>query len=194
MPVFLLMFIEFFKVGLFSIGGGLATLPFLFELTEKYTWFTAEELTNMIAVSESSPGPIGVNMATYVGNMMGVEIYGIGGGILGGILTTLALVLPSVIVILIVASILEKFKENKTVKNLFYGLRAAVAGLLALSVLSVFKENFYVSGAASLIEMFDYKKIILFAVLMFGVMKFKKHPLVYILIGAGAGILMNFGA
>ena len=185
MPMYLLMFIEFFKVGLFSIGGGLATLPFMFELTEKYTWFTAEELTNMIAVSESSPGPIGVNMATYVGNTTS--------GILGGILTTLALVLPSVIVILIVASILEKFKESKTVKKLFYGLRAAVAGLLTLSVLSVFKENFLIDGAKDIISMVDFGKVALFAVLVFGVFKFKKHPLVYIIIGAVVGILFNFG-
>lgn len=185
MSVYLLMFMEFFKVGLFSIGGGLATLPFMFELTEKYTWFTAEELTNMIAVSESSPGPIGVNMATYVGNTTG--------GVVGGIMTTLALVLPSLIVILIVATVLQKFKESKMVKNLFYGLRAAVAGLLALSVLSVFSENFIVSDAKDILSMVDLKKVSLFAVLVFGVFKFKKHPLVYIIIGAVVGILLNFG-
>lgn len=186
MPQLLLMFIEFFKVGLFSVGGGLATLPFMFELAEKYNWFTTEELTNMIAVSESSPGPIGVNMATYVGNTCN--------GIFGGIVITLALVLPSIIVILFVASILKKFKENKTVKNLFYGLRAAVAGLLTLSVLSVFKENFLVEGTTDIIRMIDYKKVGLFAVLVFLVFRYKKHPLVYILLGAGAGILLNFGA
>lgn len=186
MPQLLLMFIEFFKVGLFSVGGGLATLPFMFEIAEKYKWFTVEELTNMIAVSESSPGPIGVNMATYVGNTS----Y----GVLGGITTTFALVLPSIIVILIVASILKKFKENKTVKNLFYGLRAAVAGLLTLSVLSVFKENFVTTGATELMQMIDLKKGILFVVLVFGVFKFKKHPLVYIIIGAVAGILFEFVA
>ncbi len=183
--VYLTMFLEFFKVGLFSVGGGLATLPFLFELTEKYDWFTAEELTNMIAVSESSPGPIGVNMATYVGNTIN--------GVVGGILTTIALVLPSIIVILIVASILQRFKENKTVKHLFYGLRAAVAGLLLCSVLSVFAQNFVVSGVGSVFEMIDYKKFLLFVTLVFMVFKFKKHPIVYIMIGAVSGILLNFG-
>lgn len=184
--LYLTMFLEFFKVGLFSVGGGLATLPFLFELTKKYSWFTAEELTNMIAVSESSPGPIGVNMATYVGNTTN--------GVLGGILTTFALVLPSLIVILIVASILKKFKENKTVKNLFYGLRAAVAGLLVLSVLSVFQENFVINGTTEILQMLDYKKLGLFAVLVFLVFKLKKHPLLYISIGAVAGIVLNLGA
>ena len=186
MPQVILMFIEFFKIGLFSIGGGLATLPFFFELSGKYNWFTIEELTRMIAVSESSPGPIGVNMATYVGNTSM--------GIWGGIITTIALVLPSFIVILIVASVLQKFKDSKTVKNIFYGLRAAVAGLLALSVMTVLKENFIVSGATDVMAMIDWKKAALFVVLVVGVFKCKKHPIVYIAIGAVVGILFNFGA
>ena len=152
--IYITMFLEFFKIGLFSVGGGLATLPFLFEIAEKYPWFTAQELTTMIAVSESSPGPIGVNMATYVGYTTL--------GVLGGITTTLALVLPSIIVILIISYILEKFKENKYVKYLFYGLRASVAGLLTLSVLNVFIQNFVVFEANSIWAMIDYKKALLF--------------------------------
>jgi len=183
--VYIAMFLEFFKIGLFSVGGGLATLPFLFELTKKYDWFTAQELTNMIAVSEASPGPIGVNMATYAGYTTG--------GIMCGIVSTLALVLPSIIVILIIASVLKKFKENKVIKNLFYGLRAAVVGLLAVSVLSIFKQNFVLSGVNNIVEMLDYKKLILFVALVFGSLKFKKHPIVYIIIGAACGILFNFG-
>ena len=179
-----LMFIEFFKVGLFAVGGGLATLPFLFELANKYNWFTAEELTNMIAVSESSPGPIGVNMATYVGYTTN--------GIWGGVCATLALVLPSIIIILIVSMILQKFKENKYVKYLFYGLRAAVAGLSFLSVMNIFIQNFAVIGATNIWYMIDYKKVALFAVLVFMVFKLKKHPLLYISIGAATGILFNF--
>ncbi len=184
MRIYVTLFLEFFKIGLFSIGGGLATLPFLFELTQKYDWFTAEELTNMIAVSEASPGPIGVNMATYVGYTTG--------GLWGGILVTLALVLPSVIVILIVSSILQKFKENNLVKDLFYGLRAAVAGLLTVSVLSVFAQNFIVTGAESLLTIIDYKKLCLFVILVFMVFKFKKHPILYIAIGAATGALLGF--
>ncbi len=184
--LYITMFIEFFKVGLFSVGGGLATLPFLFELADKYNWFTAEELTNMIAVSESTPGPIGINMATYVGYTTG--------GIWGGILTSLALVLPSIIVIMIVSMILQKFKENKYVKYLFYALRAAVAGLLLLSVMNVFIQNFTINGAESIWRLIDYKKTALFAVLVFLVFKLKKHPLLYICIGAAAGVLFNLGA
>ncbi len=181
--LYLTMIYEFFKVGLFSIGGGLATLPFLFDISERYPWFTAEELTNMIAVSESTPGPIGVNMSTYVGFETA--------GVLGGIMTTLSLVTPSIIVILVIAGILEKFKDSLFIKDLFYGLRAAVAGLIATSVLSVFAQNLIIPDVQGFLAMFDYKKIILFAVLVFGVFKFKKHPLVYIGVGALAGIVFG---
>lgn len=180
---YILLFFEMFKVGLFSVGGGLATLPFLFELTEKYDWFTKEELTNMIAVSESSPGPIGVNMATYLGFKTG--------GIWGGITSTLALVTPSIIVILIISGILQKFRESKLVKNIFYGLRAAVAGLLAVSVLSVLRQTLIMGGAESIVAMLDYKKLILFGAIVFAVFKFKKHPLLYIGAGALAGIIFG---
>ncbi len=181
--LYLTMIYEFFKVGLFSIGGGLATLPFLFDIGERYSWFTAEELTNMIAVSESTPGPIGVNMSTYVGFKTA--------GVMGGILTTLSLVAPSIIVILIVAGILERFKDSIIIKDMFYGLRAAVAGLIAASVLSVFAQNLIIPNAQSLLKMLDYRKVVLFLVLVFGVFKFKKHPLVYIGIGALAGIVLG---
>ena len=154
MMLYLRVFFEFFKVGLFSIGGGLATLPFLFELAEKYNWFTTEELTNMIAVSESTPGPIGVNMATYVGNKTG--------GVWAGVVSSLSLVLPSLIVILIISGILEKFKENKIVRNLFYGLRAAVVGLLILSVLSIFGQNFLTGDLSGIFSWLDLKKAGLF--------------------------------
>ncbi len=182
--IYLTMFFEFFKIGLFSIGGGLATLPFLFEMAEKYSWFTTEELTNMIAVSESTPGPIGVNIATYVGYTAG--------GVGTGIMATLSLVLPSIIVILIVSAILEKFKENKLVKNLFYGLRAAVVGLLLLSVLSIFAQNFLTGETETWMAMIDFSKLGLFAVLLFMVFKLKKHPLLYMAVGAAFGILLGF--
>lgn len=181
--LYLTMMYEFLKVGLFSVGGGLATLPFLFDISERYPWFTAQQLTNMIAVSESTPGPIGVNMATYVGFTTA--------GILGGIVTTLSLVTPSIIVILIVARVLEKFKDNILVKDIFYGLRAAVAGLIAVSVVNVLVQNLAVPNGESIIAMLDWRKIVLFGMLVFGVFKFKKHPLWYIGIGAVSGILLG---
>ena len=102
---YVILFFEFFKIGLFAVGGGLATLPFLYELAGKYTWFDEAMLGNMIAVSQSTPGPIGINMATYAGFNAA--------GILGGILATVGLVTPSVIIIIIVAHVLNKFKESQ---------------------------------------------------------------------------------
>lgn len=184
MNIYLLLIFEFFKTGLFSIGGGLATLPFLFDMAEKYGWFTAGQLTNMIAISESTPGPIGINIATYVGYT--VENL----GILGALTATLSLVAPSIIVIIIIAGVLEKFRDSILVKNIFYGLRPAVVGLLGVSVLSIFRTTFITEGAQSLFAMVDYKKVVLFAVLLFFVLKFKKHPIFYIAAGAVFGILL----
>ncbi|MBQ1999797.1 MAG: chromate transporter, partial [Spirochaetales bacterium] len=107
MKLLLLLYLEFFKVGLFSIGGGLATIPFLQELSIKYGWFDQKLFTDMIAISESTPGPIGVNMATYVGYHTA--------GIPGGIISTLGLISPSIIIILLIACLLTQFKENRYV-------------------------------------------------------------------------------
>lgn len=173
---------EFFKTGLFSVGGGLATLPFLFNMSANHPdWFSVQDLTNMVAVAESTPGPIGVNMATYVGStVMGVA---------GGLLATLSLILPSIIVILIIARILEKFSENKLVKDIFYGLRPAVAGMLFASVLSVFQSTLFKGEWLSGVI---WERLILFALLVFGVFKFKKHPILFIGIGAIIGIIFGF--
>lgn len=167
---------EFFKTGLFSIGGGIATIPFLKVMGEKYNWFSVSELTNMIAVSESTPGPIGVNMATYVGRTVG--------GVAGGVLATISLVLPSFLVILIVGRVLDKFNENKLIKDVFYGLRPAALGMICAATITIFKTTLF--------TVFDIKKVILFLLLTFGVFKFKKHPIVYILIGAVAGMIFSF--
>lgn len=173
---------EFFKTGLFSVGGGLATLPFLFEMCNKHPeWFSVEDLTNMVAVAESTPGPIGVNMATYIGTTVA--------GIPGGILATLSLILPSLITILIIARILAKFSENKLVKDIFYGLRPAVVGMLFASVLSVFESSLF---GGNFMNGVDFRYLALFAVLVFGIFKFKKHPILFIGIGALIGIIFKF--
>ena len=193
MPLLLTIFIEFFKTGLFSIGGGLATLPFLFEMSATYGWFSTEQLTNMIAISESTPGPIGVNIATYVGyTIYSGDTGNIAYGILGGIFATLSLVMPSIIVILIIAGFLQKFKDSKLVKTVFYGLRAAVVGMLAVSLLTVVKTTFLIPDAATILASIEWVKLAVFAVIFFLVMKFKKHPILYIALGAVAGIVLNF--
>ena len=121
--IYFQLFLEFFKTGLFAVGGGMATLPFLYDMADKTNWFTSAQLADMIAVSESTPGPIGVNMATYVGYTTA--------GVWGGLVATLALITPSIIIILIISYFLQSFRENKHVDAAFYGLRPASTGLIA---------------------------------------------------------------
>ncbi|WP_069999695.1 chromate transporter [Cellulosilyticum sp. I15G10I2] len=185
--IYLILFIEFFKIGLFAVGGGLATLPFLYALSDKYSWLDAAVLPDMIAISESTPGPIGVNMATYAGYSSA--------GVLGGIIATLGLITPSVIVIILVAKFLNRFNENFYVQGAFYGLRPAVTALIALAGFEVFKvsiitlEQFKLSQ--KLIDVFDIKATLLFVALLFITNKTKKHPIVYILGAAIVGILFK---
>ena len=123
------LFIEFFLIGLFSVGGGLATIPFLTDLSQRTGWFTIDQLTNMIAVSESTPGPLGVNMASYVG----FEV----AGVPGAVIATLGLITPCITIILIITACLKKFSNSPHVKSVFYGLRPASAGLIAAAGWSV---------------------------------------------------------
>ena len=120
--IYLRLFYEFFKAGLFSIGGGLATLPFLYDISDTTGWFTHGQLADMLAISESTPGPIGINMATYVGFTTG--------GIPGAVIATVGIITPSIIVILLIAKFLQAFRDNKYVKGAFYGLRPASTGLI----------------------------------------------------------------
>jgi len=198
MTTLLTLFLEFFKTGLFAVGGGLATIPFLSEMANKYPWFTQQNLSDMIAVAESTPGPIGVNMATYAGYSAS--------GIIGGIIATLGLVTPSVIIIIIVAKVLEKFKNSKLVQNAFYGLRPAVAGLIAAAFWSLFKMtmfsekfgeffkniNLKSSDLNFLWSLINFKALAIFAVFTFVFLKFKKfNPILLIVIGAGCGIIFK---
>ncbi|MBE5709610.1 MAG: chromate transporter, partial [Oscillibacter sp.] len=130
--IYLRLFWEFFKTGLFAIGGGMATLPFLHDIGEATGWFTQAQLMNMLAVSESTPGPIGINMATYVGFTVA--------GVPGAVIATLGEVTPSIIVILIIAALLRNFRENRYVDRAFYGLRPASTGLIGAACVSVVLE------------------------------------------------------
>lgn len=131
--IYLNLFYEFFKTGLFAVGGGLATLPFLYDMADRTGWFSSSQLADMLAVSESTPGPIGVNMATYVGFTIR--------GIPGALVATLGLVTPSVIVILIVAAFLKSFRDNRFVNAGFYGLRPASTAMVASAGISVVAWN-----------------------------------------------------
>lgn len=176
---------EFFKTGLFAVGGGLATLPFLTQMQKTYGWFTAEELANMIAVSESTPGPIGVNMATYVGYAHG--------GVLSAVLATLSLVLPSIIVICVIARVLEKFQQNRMVQDAFAFIRPAVTGLIAAAGWSVFEIALFHGGSASFASV-NWLAVVIFAVVFVGTQwkPLKKlHPVVFILVGAVLGVVFS---
>lgn len=181
-----LLFFEFCKVGLFSVGGGLATIPFLTDLGERTGWFTPGQLADMIAISESTPGPMGVNMATYVGFTTG--------GPLGGVVATLGLVFPSIIVILIIAKFLQKFRRSKVVDGVFYGLRAASVALITAALLQVARIALLHEGARFSLSLFNWPAILLAAVI-FLLLKFtplkKLHPIIFIAISAVFGVMFQ---
>ena len=194
--IYLQLFYEFFKTGLFAIGGGLATLPFLYNLSDKTGWFTHADLTNMIAVSESTPGPIGVNTATYVGFTMG--------GIPGAIVATVGLVTPSVIVILIIASFLKAFRESRLVDAAFYGLRPASTGLIAAAGIPVIITSvltadtlYEVISQGVTLEMVKWPAVVL-AVVIYVLSNHVKatkklHPILFIAFAAVVGVVFRLG-
>jgi chromate transporter len=174
----LYLFAEFFKIGLFAIGGGLATLPFLFEIADTAGWITRESIGNMLAVAQSSPGAIGVNLSAYVGFTYT--------GPLGGYAAALGLIAPSIVIITIVARMLEAFKENKIVKTLFTAFRPAAAGLLSAAGFGAIALSLWNAAAPVWYQFIRWKETLLLALIFFLLVKFKKHPIIYI---AGAGII-----
>ena len=186
--MYLQLYFEFFKIGLFAIGGGLATVPFLQRLGEATGWFDSSLITDMIAISESTPGPIGVNMATYVG-------YSIG-GIPGGIIATLGIATPAFLIVVLVSKSLERFKGNHYIEDGFYGLRPAVTGMIAAAAIGIMEVsifNYQLFQQTGLwTDFFDGKKLIFFVIMFFAIMKWKKHPIFYIGISAVIGILLKF--
>lgn len=182
--VFWQLFSEFFQIGLFAVGGGPATIPFLMELPETYDWYTKADVARMLAVSESTPGPLGINMATYAGYQAA--------GYLGGVWATLSLVLPSLIVIILVAKILDSFRKNPYVNAAFWAIRPLVTGLIAAAVLGIFETTLFTDTNGKLqIPVFS---ILLCAVIFLGMnwKKMKKmHPAFWLLCGAVLGIVFR---
>ncbi len=198
--IFLRLFFEFFKAGLFAVGGGMATIPFLYDMSDNTGWFTYEELDVMIAVSESTPGPIGVNMATYVGYLTGFDVGGIPTAILGAITAMFGLITPSIIVILIISAFLASFRKNVYVDRAFYGLRPTSAGMIAAAGLTVLMSAlFHVETLERGLGLgfFNFPAILLAVVLYVctnHVPKLKKlHPIVFIGASAIVGILFKMG-
>jgi len=197
--IFIRLFIEFFKVGLFSIGGGMATVPFLQSMAAKTQWFTSAQLADMIAVSESTPGPLGVNMASYVGYTTGTLCGGVGFGILGSAIATIGLITPSIIIIISISYFLDKFRKSKYVDAAFYGLRSASVGLIGAAGISIVLLCFFNLESIYQISSntnFDFKNIILAFVILIltrWIPKTKKlHPIVFIIFSAIIGIIFKF--
>ena len=200
MTTLLRLYWEFFKTGLFAVGGGMATLPFLKDIGETTGWYTYSDLMNMLAVSESTPGPIGINMATYVGFTVG--------GVPGAVIATIGEVTPSIIVILIVAAMLKKFRDSKYVQNAFYGLRPASTGLIGAACVSVIFEVLtcvrIASADGSLMNsiqltggsFFNLRGLALAAVLLVLTNWVKPtknlHPIVFIALSAVVGVVFGF--
>ena len=182
------LFLAFFKTGLFSVGGGLATLPFLYEMTTTTDWFTRSDVADMIAISECTPGAIGINMSTYAGFQAS--------GPLGGVCATLALATPSLIVILIIARVLKKFQENPLVERAFYGLRPASIALITAAGLNVARVALLNTQETLTMEtiLFAVKwpAVILGILIFLARRKLDLHPVLFLGLAALVGILLKF--
>lgn len=169
--IYLQLFLEFFHIGLFSFGGGYATLPFLYHIAENQGWYTTKQLTDMIAVSSITPGPVGVNVATFAGYTTS--------GILGALVATSSVILPSLIIVIIISKLLEQFKHNKYVKSVIYSIKPAGCGLLGAVAVDMFLTDLSVKGVVLLLILFGFSLI-------------KKHdPLFYLGLSALAGLIVR---
>ena len=185
----LFLFATFFKIGLFAIGGGLATLPFLFELADGISginaegWLTREMIGDMLALAQSSPGALGANLSAYTGFRYV--------GIPGGYIASLGLVAPSIIIIILVARALNSFRENTVVKSLFAGFRPAAAGLLTAAGFGAIALSLWNRAAPVWYEFVRWKESLIFLALFFLVHRYKKHPIIYIFAAGVIGIVFK---
>jgi chromate transporter len=179
----LYLFAVFFRIDLFAVGGGLAVLPFLFELADRSDWLTRESVGNMLALAQSAPGAIGVNLSAYTG----FTYAGIG----GAFAAAMGFVVPSIVIIVIIARILRAFSENKIVKTVFTALRPAAAGLLSAAGLGAIVLSLWNSTAPRWYEFLRWKEFLLFGIIFFLIVKFKKHPVLYIAFAGTVGVILK---
>lgn len=170
--IYIKLFLEFFHIGLFSFGGGYATLPFLYHIADVQKWYTAKQLSDMIAVSSITPGPVGVNVATFAGFTTS--------GILGALVATTSVILPSLIIVIIISKLLEQFKHNKYVQSVIYTLKPAGCGLLAAVGVDMFVNNINLFG------------MILLAGLFIASLTEKRDPLFYLAVSSIVGLVAGF--
>lgn len=192
--IFLQLFYTFFKIGAFTFGGGYAMLPLIQKEVVSLGWMTNDKILNFIAVSESTPGPFAINMATYVGQEMG-SIYGLWGNLLGAFCATLGVVLPSLIIILLVAKFFEQFKGSRIVTGCMSGLKPAVIGLIGSAVVSTAATVFFPAGFswATCCSVEFLSSAVIFVLALVLVLFVKKiHPIFIILISAVLGIAVGY--
>ena len=186
MNIFLLLFLEFFKMGTLTFGGGYAMIPFIEETVLRHGWMTTSELVDFIAISESTPGAFAVNISTYIGSEVG--------GLSGSLVATLGLVLPPFLIIILIAKVYEKIRENRLVQGAMMGLKATVVGLIAATVLSVGQEIFFSEGInlAVFRSANFYVSLIIFAVALFLLLYKKLNPILIIAGSAVVGIVLGY--
>ena len=204
----LLLYLEFFKIGIFAVGGGLATLPFLFLMTnDRFTfirqggWLGTEQLGNFIAIAQCSPGAIGVNIAMQTGFLYGsagaagfaggTGFAGGASGIAGGFCAIAGLISPAIIVISIISKVLQSIKENKITEAVFRGLRPAATGLLSNAGLGVWRIALYNPAGEIWYGIIRLRESVVCIIIFLLILKFKKHPILYIALGAVAGIVLG---
>lgn len=183
LKLYFLLFYEFTKIGIFAVGGGYAAIPFLFYIQERYKWFSIEELTDMIAVSNITPGPVGINMATYTGFKTA--------GFLGSVVTTFSIVFVPFILTVIITKLFTKFQCNNVVNNMFLGLRPAACALLTSIGIGLFYNTVIDESKLTQFNI-DYGQFILFFILILMLSFFKKNPLLTIVLGGFGGIIFHF--
>lgn len=181
--IFLQLAFEFLKIGLFAIGGGLAVLPFLRDLVGQYGWFTLTELADMMAVAESVPGPIGLNLSIYAGYLAA--------GAWGGLVAGVSLMLPSFLLALLACGFLSRFSKNRLLGDIFLGLRPAVAGLIFAISLSLVSLS-VCTGVGAFPANISLKALLLFLAMLPAIFILKKHPAVYVAAGAVIGVILKF--
>ena len=183
--IYFRLFYEFAKVAVFTFGGGMASIPFLQEMAVETGWFTLEQLTDFIAISESTPGPIAVNIATYAGYNTA--------GYLGGVCATMGLVFPAIVLMTIVAKFITAFRGNKYIDKAFYGLRPCVLALIASALIGIAEVTLLNKGAAGFAEFINWRAclIIIVVVALQSTEKFKKvHPVAFLALSAVLGIVL----
>lgn len=174
MSIYWQLFVVYTKIGIFGFGGGYAMLSLIqHEVVDKHHWLSLAEFTDVIAISQMTPGPVGINSATYIG-------YTVTGNVWGAILATVAVLLPSFLMVLAISMFFTKFRQNRYVSAAFTGLRPVTIGLIAAAALVLMnKDNFI-----------DYKSVLIFIAAFLLCWKFKVHPIVMICLAGIAGLIL----